>query len=283
MTLDSLCAEYTSARDVAPSTTKWLRYVAARYSRWLGHAATTADLSDSSLNQWLAALLVEPVARRTARSYRGALVMLWRFAVEENLIDSPPRRLRLVKVDPIVPCAWTEGEVLRLLDQAKCMRGCYPCGVGRCTFWVAIILAIWESGLRIGDLLGLRRDQVNADGVGVVVQRKTGWPITFQFSARTMSMIRELESDDRPLIFGDVLCRDWIFTVMRRLAKSAGLSGGTKKIRKSGATAVERSHPGAAMAYLGHKTPGLAYQYYVDPRLVGGAKVTPPPLEPPGA
>lgn len=280
MTLDCLCGQYAAQRDVAPNTAKWLRYVAARYSRWLGRQAEASDLSDESLNAWLAALLAEPVARRTARSYRGALVMLWRFAIETDLIDAQPKRLRRIKVPPLVPCAWTEQEVLRLLDQAMAMLGRYRCGVARSTFWAALILAIWESGLRIGDLLGLRRDQVNADGIGVVVQKKTGWPIVFQLSSRTMRLIRELESDDRPLIFGKIICRKSVFAAMRRLTKSAGLSGGTKKIRKSGATAVERREKGSAMAYLGHKTPGLAYQFYVDPRLTGQQKPTPPPLMP---
>lgn len=283
MTLDSLCGQYARERDIATGTAAWLRYVAGRYSRFLGRPATIADLSDDSLNAWLAALLAEPVARRTARSYRGALVMLWRFAVDAGLLDALPRRLRLVKAAPLVPCAWTEQEVLRLLDQATAMLGRYPCGVARSTFWVALIRAIWESGLRIGDLLRLRRDQIDQSGRGVAVQNKTDWPIVFQFSERTMTLIREMESDGRPRIFGDCLSRDWVFTIMRRLTTAASLSGGTKKIRKSGATAVERLHPGAAMAYLGHKTPGLAYQYYVDPRLAGGAKVTPPPLDTPPA
>ena len=39
---------------------------------------------------------------------------------------------------------------------------------------------------------------------------------------------------------------------------------------------IELVHPGAAMALLGHRTPGLAYRHYVDARQVSRSKPTPP-------
>lgn len=281
MTLDSLCGQYALERDIAPDTAKWLGYVANNYGRWLKHAATVADLADSPLNEWLAALIADGLSRRTVRGYRGAIVMLWRYAYELGSLEHLPRRLRKIKVDPLVPCAWSEDELVRLLEQAIGFAGAYRCGVRRSTFWVALILAIWDTGLRIGDLLRLDRSQVNDDGVGTVVQRKTNWPIVFQLSPRTLALLKEVTQDDRATIFGGVICRKTVFVTFKRIATAAGLAGGTKKIRKSGATAVERATPGAAMAYLGHRTPGLAYQYYVDPRLVGEKKPMPPPLSPP--
>jgi hypothetical protein len=47
--------------------------------------------------------------------------------------------------------------------------------------------------------------------------------------------------------------------------------------RRTGATFVERDHPGAAMRYLGHKSPGLAYRHYVDRSKLGDA-IQPPEL-----
>lgn len=281
MTLDFLAAKYAAQCDIAPGTAQWLRYVAANYSRFLGHPAAIADVNDGSVNAWLAAMLANGLARRTVRSYRGAMLMLWRFAIDGGLTDASPAKLRKVKVERILPLAWTERELVALLDQALSLGGRYKCGVSRSTFWAALILVLWDTGMRIGDALRLRRDQINQDGRGCIVQGKTEWPLMFQLSPRTLAAVRELESEERLLLFGDCLSRDWVFEIFKRLATGAGLVGGTKKIRKSGATAVERATPGSAMGYLGHKSPGLAYQYYVDPRIVGEGKPMPPPLLPP--
>lgn len=283
MTLDSLCGQYSLERDIAPDTAKWLRYVAGRYSRWLKHPATVIDLADQPVNEWLAALLVDGLTRRTVRGYRGALVMLWRYAVEIGLLDAPPKRLRRIKVPKLIPQAWTQEEVGRLLTQAVAFSGFYRCGVRRSTYWLAVVLAIWESGLRIGDLLRLRKDQIGADGRVCVTQRKTSWPVVFRFSERTMVLVREITAaHDGPLLFGGVVSRKWVFVTFKRLATNACLTGGTKKIRKSGATAVERDTKGAAPGYLGHKGGTVAYEFYVDPTQAGIDKPAPPPLRFPG-
>ena len=66
---------------------------------------------------------------------------------------------------------------------------------------------------------------------------------------------------------------------IQRLLAAINLRGGTKRLRRSGATAVESVQPGGAMGYLGHQTPGLSYAYYVDPRLLGNGSPAPPPLD----
>lgn len=281
--LSNLAERYATERDIAPATGCWLRYVAGRYSVHLGRIALATDLTDDAVNAWLAALLKENLARRTVRGYRGALVMLWRFAVEIGLLDALPLRLRKIKVPKLIPTACDEGEAARLVAQALGLPGFYQCGVRRSIFWVGLILAIWDSGLRIGDLLRLRKDQVGKDGTGCIVQHKTGWPKVFRFREKAMEAIREVcaaTGDSNPLIFGGVISRKTVFVTFRRIADGASFKGGTKLLRKSGATALERQTPGAAMLYLGHQTPGLAYRHYIDPRLLGdgGGSAMPPPL-----
>jgi hypothetical protein len=79
-------------------------------------------------------------------------------------------------------------------------------------------------------------------------------------------------------IFGGRLSRRPLFANFREIAAHAGLVGTSKKIRKSGATAVENMQPGSAKGFLGHQSHGLAYKFYVDPRKAGPNRPEPPRL-----
>jgi integrase len=88
---------------------------------------------------------------------------------------------------------------------------------------------------------------------------------------------------ERQRVFGDIVKRRQVLALFGRIRDMAGLKGGTRTIRKSGATAVESQQAGAAAKFLGHKSPAMAIRHYVDPRL---AKLQegcqPPPLILPG-
>ncbi|MDE2102411.1 MAG: tyrosine-type recombinase/integrase [Patescibacteria group bacterium] len=279
MTLENLAARYALERDVEPGTHAWLKYVARRYGRFLGYIPTVADLNDDSVNAWLASLLEAGLARPTVKGYRGALVMLWRYAAEIDENQKLPRRLRRVKAPKPIPTAWTMQEVGLVLAQAKALTGYYRCGVGRAEFWVAVVLALWDSGVRIGDLLKLKWDDIGEGGVVVIRQRKTEWPVRFRFQPNTLAAMRAIERKGSRYIFGGVVCRKWLFVTFKSLAKSAGLTGTTKKIRKSAATAVEGVQRGAASQFLGHKTTTMARDHYVDIRLLPLEQPSPPPLD----
>lgn len=65
-----------------------------------------------------------------------------------------------------------------------------------------------------------------------------------------------------------------------KITEAAGVNGSAKWVRRTGATRVEQHQPGSAMAYLGHKTAGLAYQHYVDARQIQSNRPMPPPIDP---
>ena len=279
MRLRKLLDLYSEQRDVEPGTKKWLAVALGRFERHLARPAELADLNDAALNEWVAAEIASgSIARRTVKGYRGGVIMLWRFAVEEDLVDRPPFKLRRIKLPKMVPCAWHPSEAASLLPLARLMGGNYACGVSKAAFWTALILAIWDSGLRLGDALRIKAGDFNASGAGCIIQKKTGWPKPFQFSAAAIVAIRAIQDPARPLVFGGIVSKKTIYKTMNKLAKSAGLSGGTKKLRKSGATAAEQATPGSATGYLGHKTRQMAYDSYVDPRLLADCARTPPPL-----
>lgn len=287
MKLKELVKLYAEQRDADLSTVKWLLVILRKFELHLGREAEIVDLTDSAVNGWSAAMLSDnKLARRTVHSYRRGLLILWRFALDENLTDRPVYKIRRIKLPKLIPRAWSQTEAESLLPQPKSLPGTYPCGIRKSSFWLALLLAIWDSGLRIGDLLRLKFSDFNASGVGCVVQKKTGWPKPFKFSHATMLAIAAIQTDGRQLVFGEIISRKTIYKTMRKLSKAAGLAGGTKKLRKSGATAVEMKRRGSATPYLGHQDQQMAYDFYVDPTLLNDS-IQPPPLrfpeEPPEA
>ena len=104
--------------------------------------------------------------------------------------------------------------------------------------------------------------------------------ISCRLSPETLDAIERSSPRDRELIFGGLLTYNSFATIFRRIVKRAGLKGWSKWLRRSAATAIEAAHPGAATAFLGHRTADLAMRDYVDRAQIQYMKPTPPPLPP---
>ena len=65
-------------------------------------------------------------------------------------------------------------------------------------------------------------------------------------------------------IIGWVCQRRQAMRLMREHLDRCGLDGTSKWLRRSGATHIEMAEPGKATMHLGHRTPTLAAQSYID-------------------
>lgn len=274
-TLLLFVGDYRLERDVGDKTVAYLRVTVRRFSEWLKRAATLDDLEDDAVNRWLASLLDDGLARPSVKGHRGNLLSLWRCAFERDLVKLPPRRVRKIKCPRTLPEAWKLEQLQQLLAAAEKMPGCFRfVPLAWSSYLRAIILTAWDSGLRLSDLLTLRFDQIGSDGALVVTQSKTGGPILRRLRPETMAAIAATEHARRELVFGFVQGRQ-VMQVFGRLTKLAGLSGGTKKIRKSGASHVPRED---AKEYLGHLSDYLAGRHYIDPRMSAKEPPLPPKI-----
>ena len=279
MHTDELLREYLLERDIEPGSAKQIQTALTRFDRHLGRAATLDDFTDRQFNAWVSAMLTEGLARRTIRAYAGRVLTLWRWAFSAGHATAGPARVKKISVPDLIPVAFTADDLKRLLAEAAKLKGHFKRSkVSRPRLAIALFRAAWDSGLRTGDLGRLTRIDYCADGLGIMLQGKTGWPVTFRLSASTMAAIDATFPPERNRIFGDAISRRRLFKWVKRIVDAAGLKGGTKKIRKGGASAVERDAPGSAMRYLGHRTPGLAARFYVDPRITGEEPPQPPEL-----
>lgn len=280
MTCVELLARYVGARDLERGTVQWFTLIVGRFCRHCGGAASVDDLSPQRVGEWLTAMVDEGrLSRTTIKDYRRGLLILWRWGYSEGLCPHAPLGVKPIKAPLPVPRGWSAADVNRLLDAAAKLKGSYRCGLPRALWFAAIIRVAWDTGLRPSDLMRLTADDFNRDGAGAIVQHKTGNPVAFQLRPSTLLAIASIRPHSRTRIFGGVVSRSKFYRAMGKLVKAAGLSsGGLKKIRKGGASEVERLLPGRGHLYLGHKTPGIAEKHYFDARIIGRDAPLPPEL-----
>jgi integrase len=232
----------------------------------------TPDLCDDYLTKALAHL-----APSTVYNHRRMLGRLLAFAAAEGVVDaSILRPLRRVKRLPPSPIAWSHAEIRRLLSVAAKLTGGVKCP--HSTLMQAWLLVAYSTGLRLANLLEIQHSQIRGHRL-LIRQFKTGEPHVCYLDDHALAAIATLPRRG-PRVFGDLICRDKILAQMRRLCKTAGMSGSTKFLRRSGATYAEIAGKNAS-GHLGHKTPGMKV-YYIDRLLLAEEKqegATAPPLE----
>lgn len=271
-------AQYAMERGLAPSSVRALTYVLNSFEKYLQRPANLIDLTAGHVNAWLAWLFNEGLDPETVRGRRTAILAIWRDACEAGLVCSAPARIRKIKVPDKPPRCWDLPELGMILAVTRSLSGRMNKDkrISRADFWTAYTLVDYESGYRLGDLRKLSFDKIARDGTVVIVQNKTRLALTSHLSPDTMKALNLIRGSGRKLVFGDLVNHSNTQRYFRKIVREAGLTGSTKWLRRSGATWCEVESPGSAMAYLGHKTPGLAHKNYIDRRFVQRQKPRPP-------
>jgi len=280
MLLSTLLRDYLSAREVSREYGKSLTAVVLEFGRWLKRSARVSDFSDAKVNAWLTALVsANGRSRSTLANKRRQLLTLWRYAWQEEHAKQPPRKVRRISVPAPSPAAWDTPELRRVIAAARCVPGKFRrTKIERAKFWEAFVRVGYSSGLRLGDLVRLRWEQIRANGIAVVSQHKTGNLVLCPLDASALAALEGIRLPHRSRVFGDCLNRRRTMKGFIAIVRAAGLTGGSKMLRRSGATAVAIASPGWESAFLGHVDQRTA-RHYVDRAMCQQRKPTPPPID----
>jgi integrase len=272
---------YALERGITRKAAMMIRYRLTHFEKHLGRVAEWSDFNDMTVNIYLATVLAAGSAPQTVRGGRNALLALWRAAFQAEIIDHEPKRVRKIKCPAKRPECWTLDELRTLLATCRKVRGAMKRDrkVRRWQFWRAYVLVGYHSGLRLGDLLALRWSNIASKGLLSVTMSKTGDRLECQLPDEALEALKPLRSNQRQLVFGDLISRGSFLEMFARIRFNAGLSGSSKWLRRSGASHVEAIRPGAATAFLGHRTPDLAVRNYIDPRISRQERPMPPSIE----
>lgn len=276
MKLTDLVAAYAAARDNAPGTTQQLGYAVRAFERHLGRAGTVDDLTADNLNAWIDSRKTNGKSLRTIKVQRGALVTLAREAFELRILAAVPLRIKPIRCPVPMPVAWRRPDLRRILAAIDALPGSFPCGLRRATALRAFALTAYYSGLRPCDLFALKPSDIDAAGRVWIRQQKTGEPILVSLPKDALAAIATTKPAERARVFP--LTKKALFYWWRKIRIAARVEGSPKWFRRTGATHVERRRPGGAMAYLAHRTPGLAWKHYIDQRQLLNKRPRPPRL-----
>lgn len=262
------------------------RVVSVQYQQQLARvSARIAEFSAGAVNAYLRKRLSSMTAI-TVQNERRLIRTLWQYAYDRDIVDKPPRAILRISRQAKPVEAWTVADVKDLVKAADDWDGEFRSGVKKRLFLRAWVLLAYETGARYGDIFSWTDRHIRHHAMQWTM-RKTGLSCCRPLSSFTEQAAIDLVADRQQcglkprrdgatLIVGALCCRRYSFNVMRQLLGKCGLPGSGKFLRRSSATHIEMEHPGAAQAFLGHLTPGLASRHYLDQSQLQGLVVRPP-------
>lgn len=287
MTLLALLDSYTLEHELKPASVRMLKDSINAYSAWLKHPATIDDLCSDTINHHLIWMQEQGRAPATRQSRRRVLLTFWRYAIEIGKVDRPVRRVRKVTLPRHNPKAWTEEEIRQLVETARGLKGYLSNGTAKAAYWASLIMAAWDSALRLGDLLSFERGWIaHSDGTLTITQGKTGYCKTIVFRPETLTAIDLCIAGPvvRRYIWAYPSRREEFYKAFRRIVKKSGIRRGTFKwIRRASTTAVEKLQRGAGKDQAGHQDGKVTQRFYIDQSQLGVNIPLPPSLDRAGA
>lgn len=155
--LDRWLRDYAELHLKPTTAASYRRLIRLYVAPKLG-AVPLADLSAPAVQGWLAEMQRSSLSPRTVAYARAVLRAALQEAVRLGLIPSNPvDRVRPPRQAPKQVSAFTPEEVLRLQDAARGHR------------LEALILTAWQTGLRLGEILALRWEDVDLEGMTIRV------------------------------------------------------------------------------------------------------------------
>jgi len=269
MTLDSLLADiYAPLRGISPRTVEIYRFTLRAWGQFLGREPEVSDLEELAVAQFLSHRLRERSVATAAKD-RTQIRALWEFAARRKLCGEWPQ-IRRIRVPERVPQAWLTDELQRLLEAAGERQGSIA-GVPASAFWRAAILVCYETGCRVGELLGLEWRDVSPAGVLFRAENRKGKQRDI-FRPVSPTVVDALESirRDRPEVFAWDRCYTNLWRHLGMICKAAGLPDD----RLSKFHRLRKTHASYAAAagldaqrLLDHASPTTT-RAYLDPRVV---------------
>lgn len=278
-----LLQDYSLERSLEPESLRQLEMSIWALDRWYGRPVQTTELHSGLVNEFLISESTRGQAPHTVNRRRGNILAIWRLAGQRGLTTQMPEGIRRMREPRRLPQAWSLDELRRMIAAAEAVEGEYPNGIRIGQWWGLFLRLGYDTGLRRSDLLevsvaGMRHGRFE------ILQQKSQRSILCRVAPATIAALERTIPPDRkkalPWPYSrEVFWYHWRQYVIAPAGLLVGRKEGPQKLRRTSATHLEAIRPGAAMAHLGHSTPGLAYASYVDPRFAQSSLLLPPSIE----
>jgi len=277
---DFFSGEYLPSRDMEPCTRVQYRNKIKHFGKWLGRPAAMKDLNEETVNAFLEFRLTER-KRSTVRGDRAHLVAIWNAAYDMRFVDEIPRRVKRIKRGEMIVEGWTPDKLARLLKQ--CENPPFGNGrfrgkpISRPLYWRALVLFAYDTGLRLGDVQGIRFDQIRYPEPFTLIQHKTGKRISVAIREETWQAVQLLHAQAGQQLF-KILRARYFFQSFKAIVAAAGITGTFKYLRRTSGSMVESIAPGSGGKHLGHADPTIFDRHYNVRELTDRPPVLPPAI-----
>ena len=271
--LSDLLAEYAGSALLTANTLRLHQTGLHHFARFLGRIPTVLDLCDQTVCRYISSRIAVGKSRATVRGECAKLLALWRYAARHRYVEQWPS-LKLPRQPERAPLAWTRPELDRLFAATQ-LAG--PVGnVPGFLWWGALASCLWDTGERIGAMLGLEWYGVDLAGLTLVlpaeVRKGRACDRIYRIAMDTAERLSRLPRDRRPFFWP--YHESTLYNRYKRLLERAGLPSDRRskfhRIRRSTASHYAAAG-GDATELLGHSSRAVT-RLYLDPRLCG-----PPP------
>ena len=253
----------------SPNTRRIYRGTIRQFEKHLGRTPLLSDLDDETVAVFMAWTTGQGRSPATANRHRNALVALWRFAARKRHVEEFPDVDSLQEFKR-VPVAYTGEQMGRLLAVAPNPKPI--AGIPSRLWWSALLLLIYDTGIRIGAALKLECADFDRDSRKLLIraeiqkQRADQMLLVSEETAAVLAKCIAVRERDR--LFPLDVCMCTVYFRLSGMLKRAGLPHGRRdkfhKIRRTCATMVElHGGRGSAMVQLGHSNPRVT-EAYID-------------------
>lgn len=247
-----------------------------RFCRWHGKAVLLTDLTDELVTAFMQSMLDKGYSRATVNNTRSAILCVWRYAHKKKLVQSYPTVDKL-KEHRRLPVAWSIPELERLLSACAATPGTIA-GVPAGDYWPAMILVMYDTGLRKGAVLSIERQHVDLSTGWLTVpadHQKQKVEQRFLLSDQTVDAIRRIWPPRDQLLFYWPWGPRQIFIHFGKILARNGLPSTRldkfHKLRKTcGSHIAKVAGIDAASRQLGHSGEYVT-KLYVDPQIAQSA------------
>lgn len=295
MTLRELLGRYEILHGLKPRTVELIGQTLDRLQDFLGREPTLDDLDDMTVAQFARWRATTPhrgriVAPATVRKDLAHLTSCWNHAAKKRmrrsdgeLLEFPSLPRGLVKVPQKTPVGYHIEEIGRMLEAAANRHKCIGPMPGS-VFWPTLILAAWETGARIGSLLGARWEDVSPTAVYFRPEAYKGGvkSLTRPISPDLSAGLEPHRQAAAELVWPWLEYRrakNSIFQALRMICHEADVvPRGFHAIRKAAGSYVAAAG-GNAQEFLAHENARTTRAHYLDPSIVkerSGLEFLPP-------
>lgn len=246
-----------------------------------------SELTDSTIASCMAWTLANGGSPATANQTRAHLLAICRYAIKKKKIRKREPDVRKLTELKRKPRAWRLKEFTRILDAARKAEGVVVDpktgrGIRAGLWWPALLLTLYDSGLRISATMALEWRDLDWDEGAIWVRpeiQKQGAEQYLDLSAETLEALKAIREPARVLIFCwpfDHSGPQWpvLNKRYREILVAAGMPTGRRdlfhKVRRTNASYL-KANGGDPTERLGHSTHKVTDRY-LDPSICRKAR-----------